>query len=88
MFQAVPDDASKIMDFENIMKCAAEFENLLKEMMFISTADRNEEKLSHFAHNVEVHFASRKRNEILANARNCLLQFDYFLSLVSLCMQL
>ncbi|XP_008799437.2 centromere/kinetochore protein zw10 homolog [Phoenix dactylifera] len=78
--KAVPDDASKIMDFENIMKCTAEFETFLKEMMFISTTDRNEEKLSHFAYNVEVHFASRKRNEILANARNCLLQFDYFLS--------
>ncbi|XP_065013800.1 centromere/kinetochore protein zw10 homolog [Musa acuminata AAA Group] len=75
--KAVPDDASKIAGFQNVIKRTADFETFLKEMKLISSTDRNEEKLSYFAHDVEVHFASRKRNEILASARNYLLQFNY-----------
>ncbi|KAJ8485475.1 hypothetical protein OPV22_017960 [Ensete ventricosum] len=75
--KAVPDDASKIAGFQDVIKRTADFETFLKEMKLISSTDRNEEKLSYFAHDVEVHFASRKRNEILASARNYLLQFNY-----------
>lgn len=53
-------------------------------MKLIQSTDSNEEKLSHFAHDVEVHFASRKRNEILARSRSLLLQFNYDLLAVSL----
>lgn len=74
--KAVPDDASKTLDFQNILKHTAEFENSLKEMKYISTTDSRDEKLSHFMHNVEVHFASKKRLEILAKARHTLLQFN------------
>lgn len=79
----MPDDASKIAGFQNVIKRTADFETFLKEMKLISSTDRNEEKLSYFAHDVEVHFASRKRNEILASARNYLLQFNYDLPPVS-----
>ncbi|XP_042407565.1 centromere/kinetochore protein zw10 homolog [Zingiber officinale] len=81
--KAVPDAASKVIGFQNIVKCSAEFETFLKEMKLIQSTDSNEEKLSHYAHNVEVHFASRKRNEILARSRSLLLQFDYDLLAVS-----
>lgn len=74
--QAVPDVASKLIDFEDIIRCTIEFETKLKDMMFIST-DAKEEKLSQFVHDVEVHFALRKRSEILAKARNILVQYDY-----------
>lgn len=50
--------------------------------MFIS-ADDKDNRLSNFAENVEVHFASRKRTEILANARNLLLQSDFTIPQVS-----
>jgi len=74
-----------MVDFQNVIKYTAEFETSLKEIKFISMTESEEERLSHFTHNVEVHFASRKRLEILAKARNILLEFDHFFSSVSIC---
>ncbi|XP_058220146.1 centromere/kinetochore protein zw10 homolog isoform X2 [Rhododendron vialii] len=74
--KVVPDDASKIADFQRIIKLTSEFETTLKEMMFISN---DEDRLSSFTDNIEVHFASRKKVEILAKARNLLLQSDFIL---------
>ncbi|KAH0755015.1 hypothetical protein KY290_025285 [Solanum tuberosum] len=76
----VPDDASKLADFQKIVKCTSNFEASLKELMFIASSDGKDERLSKFADNVEVHFASRKKVEILAKARNQLLQSDFRLS--------
>ena len=52
--------------------------------MFISATDNKDDRLSTFTDNVEVHFASRKKVEILAKARNLLLQCDFVLPQVSL----
>lgn len=51
--------------------------------MLIASSDIKDERLSKFADNVEVHFASRKKVEILAKARNLLLQSNFILSQVS-----
>ncbi|GAV62426.1 Zw10 domain-containing protein [Cephalotus follicularis] len=75
--KVVPEDASKLADFQKIIKCTSDFENSLRGMMFISASDRKDDNLSSFAENVEVHFASRKKTEILAKARNLLLQCDF-----------
>ncbi|KAM3281646.1 centromere/kinetochore protein zw10 isoform X1 [Capsicum chacoense] len=77
--QNVPDDASKLADFQKIVKCTSNFETSLKELMFIDSSDGKDERLSKFVDNVEVHFASRKKVEILAQARNQLLQSDFCL---------
>ncbi|XP_058070817.1 centromere/kinetochore protein zw10 homolog isoform X2 [Magnolia sinica] len=82
--KAVPDDSIKIAELQNVVKLTTEFETALKEMMFISATDRKDDKLSTFAQNVEVHFASRKKKEILAKARNLLLQREFVLSLENL----
>ncbi|KAG6404793.1 hypothetical protein SASPL_132369 [Salvia splendens] len=52
---------------------------LVKELKFISSSNDKDHKLSNFAENVEVHFASRKKVQILARARNILLQSDFSL---------
>lgn len=83
LFQNVPDDASKLADFQKIVKCTSNFETSLKELMFIASSDGKDERLSKFVDNVEVHFASRKKVEILAQARNQLLQSDFCLPEVS-----
>lgn len=83
LFQAVPEDASKLADFQKIIKHTSEFETALKDIGFISASDNTDQKLSNYAENVEVHFASRKKTEILATARNLLLQCDFAIPQVS-----
>ncbi|KAK8479457.1 hypothetical protein V6N13_005007 [Hibiscus sabdariffa] len=75
--KVVPEDASKLPDFQKIIKCTSEFEISLREMMFISASDDKDYRLSNYAENVEVHFAFRKKTEILGRARNLLLQCDF-----------
>lgn len=83
-FQVVPTDASKLPDFQKIIKCTSDFETALKEIMFISASDDKDNRLSNFSENVEVHFASKKKIEILAKARNLLLDCDFAIPKVSL----
>ncbi|CAO2812817.1 unnamed protein product [Amaranthus hypochondriacus] len=75
--KVVPDDASKLADFQKIMNSSAEFETTLKEFMFISESDKNDERLSNFADNVELHFAVRKKTELLANVRQLIIHCDF-----------
>ncbi|XP_066321355.1 centromere/kinetochore protein zw10 homolog isoform X2 [Miscanthus floridulus] len=74
--KAVPNEASKLIEFQDVVRSTAEFENKLRSMMFISP-DRKDGKLTQFVDDVEVHFAVRKRSEILVKARNILVQYDY-----------
>ncbi|VAI90357.1 unnamed protein product [Triticum turgidum subsp. durum] len=74
--KAVPDEASKLIEFQDVIRSTAEFENTLRGMMFI-LPDRKDGKLTQFVDDVEVHFAVRKRNEILVKARYILVQYDY-----------
>ncbi|XP_050383392.1 centromere/kinetochore protein zw10 homolog [Argentina anserina] len=75
--KVVPQDASKLADFLKIINCTSEFETALKEMKFISVTENKDNQLSSFAENVEVHFASKKKAEILGRARNLLLRCDF-----------
>ncbi|CAM0873774.1 unnamed protein product [Alopecurus aequalis] len=74
--KAVPNVASKLIEFQDVVRSTTEFENTLRSMMFISP-DRKDGKLTQYVNDVEVHFAVRKRNEILVKARDILVQYDY-----------
>ncbi|KAK3119014.1 hypothetical protein QOZ80_9BG0712370 [Eleusine coracana subsp. coracana] len=74
--KAVPNEASKLVEFQDVVRSTAEFENTLRSMMFISS-DRKDGRLTQFVDDVEVHFAVRKRNEIMVKARYILVQYDY-----------
>lgn len=87
-FLVVPDDASKLADFQKIVKLSSEFEAVLKELKFISNSDSKDERLTEFADNVEVHFASRKKVEILAKARHILLQAAFTIPQVGITSQI
>ncbi|KAL2317035.1 hypothetical protein Fmac_030911 [Flemingia macrophylla] len=75
--KVVPTDASKLPDFQKIIKCTSEFESALKDLKYISASDDRDNRLSNFTENVEVHFAFKKKTEILAKARNILLECDF-----------
>ncbi|KAL1348145.1 centromere/kinetochore protein zw10 homolog isoform X2 [Arachis hypogaea] len=75
--KVVPTDASKLPDFQKIVKCTIEFESALKDLKFISASDDNDSRLSKFADDVEVHFAHKKKTEIMSKARNLLLECDF-----------
>lgn len=81
--QVVPEDASKLADFQKVIERTSQFETALKELSFISPSDA-EGRLSKYAENVEVHFASRKKIEILAKARSLMLQCNFTIPKVSL----
>lgn len=74
--KAVPSEASKLIEFQDVVRSTSEFENKLRSLMFISP-DRKDGKLTQFVDDVEVHFAVRKRSEILVKARNILVKYDY-----------
>ncbi|KAL4555461.1 hypothetical protein LXL04_038080 [Taraxacum kok-saghyz] len=71
----VPNDASKLADFQTTRQLTNNFETSLKEVMFISPG--KDERLTNFADNVEIHFAMRKKVEILSTARDLLLHSDF-----------
>lgn len=75
--KAVPIEASEVVDFEKVLKLTRDFECALKDMMFICASNNKDDKLSDFALNVEVHFASKKKNYILASARRLLVRSDF-----------
>ncbi|WZY81708.1 centromere/kinetochore protein zw10 homolog [Brassica rapa] len=74
--KVVPEDASKLADFQKVIERTSQFETALKELNFVSPSDA-EGRLSKYAENVEVHFASRKKIEILAKARSLMLQCNF-----------
>ncbi|EEC68324.1 hypothetical protein OsI_36420 [Oryza sativa Indica Group] len=74
--KAVPHEASKLIEFQDVVRSTTEFENTLRNMMFISH-EKRDGKLTQFVDDVEVHFAVRKRNEILVKARHLLVHYDY-----------
>ncbi|KAH9287945.1 hypothetical protein KI387_032062, partial [Taxus chinensis] len=75
--KAVPDEVSEVAEFQEVVRLTRDFESELKDMMLISASDNKDDKLSNFALNIEVHFASKKKNNILARVRKLLVQSNF-----------
>lgn len=79
----MPDDAPKLVNFQKTTELTTEFETALKDLSFISDSDSKDKRLTNFAEKVEVHFATKKKKEILAKARYLLLRCDFSIPQVS-----
>lgn len=76
--QAVPNETSQLKDFEHIAQVTRNFEKEIADEGLIANFDPVKgDKLSIFASDVEVHFASKKRKHVLARVRSVLMQSDY-----------
>ncbi|KAK4745323.1 hypothetical protein SAY87_011635 [Trapa incisa] len=75
--KVMPEDAYEVSNFQKVIDSTTEFENALKDMSFISVSDSTEQRLSNFAENVEVHFAAKRKVDILAKARKMLLSCNF-----------
>ncbi|KAJ7220362.1 hypothetical protein O6H91_Y468000 [Diphasiastrum complanatum] len=82
--KSVPAETTQLADFQKVAKVVAEFEVGLKKENFLADMGPNGDKLSEFASDVEVHFASKRRKNILAKVRHILVRFDYKLFLRNL----
>ncbi|XP_039171739.1 centromere/kinetochore protein zw10 homolog isoform X2 [Eucalyptus grandis] len=75
--KVVPEDASELANFQKIIELATGLETALKDLRLISSSDKKDERLSNFTQNIELHFASRKKKEILGRTRKLLLNCDF-----------
>ncbi|XP_057816281.2 centromere/kinetochore protein zw10 homolog isoform X4 [Cryptomeria japonica] len=75
--QAVPDEVSEVTEFQMVVKLTRDFEHELKDMALISSSDDKDDRLSNFALNIEIHFASKKKNYILATVRKLIVQSNF-----------
>ncbi|XP_078443147.1 centromere/kinetochore protein, putative (ZW10) isoform X2 [Wolffia australiana] len=75
--EVAPENTTKSAEFQKIIRYTTEFEASLKKIGFLSENDNEGEKLSIFAADIEVKFASQKRKDILATARSLILECDF-----------
>ncbi|KAL2634785.1 hypothetical protein R1flu_006264 [Riccia fluitans] len=79
--KAVPSETSQLKEFHKIADVTKNFEIDLANEGLIPNFDRAKgDKLSNFAADVEVHFASKKKKQVLALTRDMIMQTDYVLS--------
>ncbi|XP_053546097.1 centromere/kinetochore protein zw10 homolog [Bombina bombina] len=64
---SIPNNSSKLEQYEEVIKSTEEFENALKEMKYLK-GDATE--LLKYARNVNAHFASKKCQDVIVTARN------------------
>ncbi|XP_068096888.1 centromere/kinetochore protein zw10 homolog [Hyperolius riggenbachi] len=64
---SIPNNSSKLEQYEEVIKATEEFENALKGMGYLK-GDATE--LLKYARNINAHFASKKCQEVIVTARN------------------
>ncbi|XP_024370884.1 centromere/kinetochore protein zw10 homolog isoform X2 [Physcomitrium patens] len=82
--KAVPNEISELASFQELAQASAEFETCLGKACLIP--DWNEtrgDKLRSFSADVEHHFGAKKRNSVMAKARDLLIKFDYRSNLIN-----
>ena len=76
--KAVPTEISELAGFRELANATAEFETSLGRSGLIPDWDETRgDKLRSFSSDVELHFAVKKRNSVVAKARDLLTTSDY-----------
>lgn len=76
--QAVPNETSEFAEFQELAQVTADFETSLGRASLIPDWKEAEgDKLRRFSTDVELHFAVKKRKQVVAKARNLLVASDY-----------
>lgn len=76
--QAVPNETSEFAEFQELAQLTADFETSLGRASLIPDWKETEgDKLRRFSTDVELHFAVKKRKQVVAKARNLLVASDY-----------
>lgn len=76
--QAVPNETSEFAEFQELAQVTADFETSLGRANLIPDWNETEgDKLRRFSSDVELHFAVKKRKQVVAKARNLLVASDY-----------
>jgi hypothetical protein len=76
--QAVPNETSEFAEFQELAQLTADFETSLGRASLIPEWKETEgDKLRRFSTDVELHFAVKKRKQVVAKARNLLVVSDY-----------
>ncbi|CAM6107901.1 unnamed protein product [Calypogeia fissa] len=79
--KAVPSETSQLKDFEHIAEVTTSFEKELANEGLIANFDPAKgDRLRIYASDVEVHFAAKKKKQMLAKVRGLLMQSDYCLA--------
>ncbi len=74
MKKAIPDDITQLASYQVLVNHTNSFENKLASKQFI---DEQQKLLSTFVDNVDAHFADKKREQVLTEARRLLLNKEY-----------
>ena len=77
--KAIPNQTSQLEQFRAVADLTLQTEEALKSMALIppQAAEGRGDRLTTFAANVEIHFAAKRKNNVLGDARKLMVDMDF-----------